>query len=125
MVPIGLGLQQDEAECCDVYGLDEQLLEMVPKPVSVVLFLYPLTAQANPNRRIGGRSLLVRWWRWLAMVVVMGVGAREFDDDGGWRRSWALVRWWLRISDEVVVDSQFSFTPLSSGNSYSLLLFKD
>ncbi|KAK7280975.1 hypothetical protein RIF29_08584 [Crotalaria pallida] len=120
MVPIGLGLQQDEAECCDVYGLDEQLLEMVPKPVSVVLFLYPLTAQseqerlqhntkirvsahvylynlfipeaqlgreANPNRRIGGRSLLVRWWRWLAMVVVMGVGAREFDDDGGWRRS--------------------------------------
>ncbi|CAK7356307.1 unnamed protein product [Dovyalis caffra] len=28
----GLGLPPDEAECCDVYGLDEELLQMVPKP---------------------------------------------------------------------------------------------
>jgi len=41
----GLGLPLDEAECCDVYGLDEELLEMVPKPVLAVLFLYPITAQ--------------------------------------------------------------------------------
>ncbi|KAL0329445.1 UNVERIFIED_CONTAM: Ubiquitin carboxyl-terminal hydrolase 3 [Sesamum radiatum] len=28
----GLGVAPDEAECFDVYGLDEELLEMVPKP---------------------------------------------------------------------------------------------
>lgn len=41
----GLGLPVEEAECNDVYGLDEELLEMVPKPVLAVLFLYPLTSQ--------------------------------------------------------------------------------
>ena len=41
----GLGLKEDEAECYDVYGLDEELLEMVPKPVLAVLFLYPITSQ--------------------------------------------------------------------------------
>ncbi|KAL8129747.1 hypothetical protein V2J09_018902 [Rumex salicifolius] len=41
----GLGLPEEEAECCDVYGLDDELLEMVPKPVLAVLFLYPLTAE--------------------------------------------------------------------------------
>ncbi|KAJ1378436.1 Peptidase C12, ubiquitin carboxyl-terminal hydrolase, partial [Sesbania bispinosa] len=46
----GLGLQQDEAECYDVYGLDEELLEMVPKPVLAVLFLYPITAKTEEER---------------------------------------------------------------------------
>lgn len=43
----GLGVSPDEAECYDVYGLDEELLEMVPKPVLAVLFLYPITAQVK------------------------------------------------------------------------------
>ncbi|KAE9584085.1 putative ubiquitinyl hydrolase 1 (mitochondrion) [Lupinus albus] len=52
-VPIvlwGLGLPQDEAECYDVYGLDEELLEMVPKPVLAVLFLYPITTKTEEER---------------------------------------------------------------------------
>ncbi|KAE8055866.1 hypothetical protein FH972_012680 [Carpinus fangiana] len=46
----GLGLQEDETECFDVYGLDLELLEMVPKPVLAVLFLYPLTSQSEEER---------------------------------------------------------------------------
>ncbi|KAE9613777.1 hypothetical protein Lal_00015980 [Lupinus albus] len=46
----GLGLPQDEAECYDVYGLDEELLEMVPKPVLAVLFLYPITTKTEEER---------------------------------------------------------------------------
>ncbi|CAM9002447.1 unnamed protein product [Rhodiola kirilowii] len=45
-----LGVPADEVECCDVYGLDEELLEMVPKPVLAVLFLYPLTAKSEEER---------------------------------------------------------------------------
>lgn len=46
----GLGLPEEEAECCDVYGLDEDLLEMVPKPVLAVLFLYPITTESEAER---------------------------------------------------------------------------
>ncbi|MFQ6670046.1 hypothetical protein Gotur_035082 [Gossypium turneri] len=28
----GLGLPENEAECCDVYGLEDELLAMVPQP---------------------------------------------------------------------------------------------
>ncbi|QCD91518.1 ubiquitin carboxyl-terminal hydrolase L3 [Vigna unguiculata] len=46
----GLGLGENEAECCDVYGLDEELLQMVPNPVLAVLFLYPITTQSEEER---------------------------------------------------------------------------
>ncbi|XP_057976424.1 ubiquitin carboxyl-terminal hydrolase 3-like isoform X2 [Malania oleifera] len=46
----GLGLTEDEVECYDVYGLDEEILEMVPKPVLAVLFLYPLTPETEKER---------------------------------------------------------------------------
>ncbi|KAG8374668.1 hypothetical protein BUALT_Bualt10G0019900 [Buddleja alternifolia] len=46
----GLGVAPDEVECFDVYGLDEELLEMVPKPVLAVLLLYPLTSQSEQER---------------------------------------------------------------------------
>ncbi|GAV88994.1 Peptidase_C12 domain-containing protein [Cephalotus follicularis] len=48
----GLGLPVDEAECYDVYGLDEELLEMVPKPVLAVLFLFPITSQTEEERML-------------------------------------------------------------------------
>ncbi|KAK8520804.1 hypothetical protein V6N13_076941 [Hibiscus sabdariffa] len=46
----GLGLLVDEAECCDVYGLEEELLAMVPQPVLAVLFLFPITSQTEEER---------------------------------------------------------------------------
>lgn len=49
----GLGLPETEAECCDVYGLDEELLELVPKPVLAVLFLYPITSQVYVSLDFG------------------------------------------------------------------------
>ncbi|KAK1286551.1 hypothetical protein QJS10_CPB20g01387 [Acorus calamus] len=48
----GLGLSPDEAEFYDVYGLDEELLEMVPKPVLAVLFLFPITPEVRILARL-------------------------------------------------------------------------
>ncbi|KAH7834675.1 hypothetical protein Vadar_018487 [Vaccinium darrowii] len=48
----GLGLPENEVECYDVYGLEEELLEMVPKPVLAVVFLYPLTAKTEEERML-------------------------------------------------------------------------
>ncbi|KAL2237896.1 ubiquitin carboxyl-terminal hydrolase 3 [Sesamum indicum] len=53
----GLGVAPDEAECFDVYGLDEELLEMVPKPVLAVLFLYPITAKSEEERILQDNAL--------------------------------------------------------------------
>lgn len=43
----GLGLLEEDAEFCDVYGFDDELLDMVPKPVLAVLFLFPITAEVR------------------------------------------------------------------------------
>eukprot|EP00759_Apiculatamorpha_spiralis_P033501 PhF_6_TR34845/c0_g1_i1/m.50598/K05609/UCHL3, YUH1; ubiquitin carboxyl-terminal hydrolase L3 len=40
-----LGLEGGTHEFCDVYGFDDDLLEMVPKPVKAVLMLFPITDQ--------------------------------------------------------------------------------
>ncbi|OVA11885.1 Peptidase C12 [Macleaya cordata] len=53
----GLGLPVDEAEFYDVYGLDEELLEMVPKPVLAVLFLFPITAETEAERMLEKESV--------------------------------------------------------------------
>ncbi|VVB13172.1 unnamed protein product [Arabis nemorensis] len=46
----GLGLAPEDAECNDVFGLDDELLEMVPKPVLAVLVLYPITKKSEEER---------------------------------------------------------------------------
>ncbi|KAL5075962.1 hypothetical protein RYX36_014946, partial [Vicia faba] len=46
----GLVLLEDQARCDDVYGLNEELLEMVPKPVLAVFFLYLLTNKSKEER---------------------------------------------------------------------------
>ncbi|KAH7845602.1 hypothetical protein Vadar_003997 [Vaccinium darrowii] len=41
---------ENEAKCYDVYGFDKELLEMVPKLVLAVLFLYPMIAKTEEER---------------------------------------------------------------------------
>ncbi|KAJ6798920.1 ubiquitin carboxyl-terminal hydrolase 3-like [Iris pallida] len=47
----GLGVPLHEAEFNDVYGLDEDLLQMVPQPVLAVLLLFPYSAQLEAERK--------------------------------------------------------------------------
>lgn len=45
-----LGLDTTKYEFCDVFGLDDELLAMVPQPVHAVLLLFPVTEAYEAKR---------------------------------------------------------------------------
>lgn len=50
---IGVDLQGQGYAFQDVYGLDDELLAMIPQPVLAVILLYPLTEEHERQRLQG------------------------------------------------------------------------
>ncbi len=46
-----LGISTDKYEFTDIFGLDDELLSMVPKPVIAVLLLFPITKNVRTLNR--------------------------------------------------------------------------
>lgn len=68
----GLGVSERAVQFCDVYGLDDELIALVPHPVLAVLFLYPFTSLVSNafgclDHPIG---CCVQWCASLAFVYV-------------------------------------------------------
>ncbi|KAE9400352.1 peptidase C12, ubiquitin carboxyl-terminal hydrolase 1 [Gymnopus androsaceus JB14] len=45
------GLDKEEAQFSDIYGFDDELLALVPKPVKAVLLLFPITQALEIKRK--------------------------------------------------------------------------
>jgi len=54
----GCSESNDEFMWCDVYGLDEALLGMVPQPVLAVVLLFPLT-ESSEEKRVQGKAMIM------------------------------------------------------------------
>jgi ubiquitin carboxyl-terminal hydrolase L3 len=54
---LGVTTVPDTLSFCDIFGLDDDLLAMVPSPVLAVLLLFPITAETEKLRKEGAFHL--------------------------------------------------------------------